>query len=98
MKMKNILLLTLILVISGRLFVSYPLNENLLEGTDFTAHVPKILYLEKYYNSYGMWDPYWYGGYPIFKYYSPLSYYTAAFFTLFVDELISYKIIMDVFS
>lgn len=94
---KNIVFVALALAVIGRLVVSYPLNTNLLEGTDFTAHIPKIWYLANEYEKYGEWNPYWYGGYPIFKYYSPLSYYMAGFLAFFMNDIIAYKIVINVF-
>lgn len=95
--MKNIILIVLLISIFGRLAVSYPLNTNLLEGTDFTAHVPKIWYIADVYDKYGDWNPFWYAGYPFLKYYSPLSYYIAGFFAFFLDPVIAYKVIINIF-
>lgn len=94
---RNIVFIALAIAVLGRLAVIYPLNTNLLEGSDFTAHAPKVWYLANEYEKYGDWDPFWYGGYPIFKYYSPLSYYMGGFFALFADATIAYKIIIDIF-
>lgn len=94
---RNIVLVALAVAVFGRLIVSYPLNENLLEGTDFTAHAPKIWYIANQYTNYGDWNPFWYGGYPFLKYYSPLSYYIAAFFAFFTSATIAYKIVINFF-
>jgi hypothetical protein len=90
-------LLTLALVLLGRLIVSYPLNTNLLEGTDFTAHIPKIWYLVHAYDRFGDWNPFWYGGYEFLRFYSPLSYFFTAFFAYIFDESIAYKLVMNIF-
>ncbi|AEF97136.1 6-pyruvoyl-tetrahydropterin synthase-related protein [Methanotorris igneus] len=72
------------------------LNSNLPPGVDTPSHLEKIWLVSKSLIEKGQvpfWDPYWYGGYPPFKYYPPLSYWTAGILSfLGFGEVLAYKI------
>lgn len=91
---KNILLLSLFLILSLYIWKSYPLSNNSvpLDSSDFSAHIFKIHYISQ--NSVTGWNSYWYGGFPFLKYYPPLSYLTASAFD-FLGLYLSYNFFLD---
>ncbi len=92
---RNIIILAILIAVGGRLAYSYQLNENLLGGSDFTGHITLINYMANYLDL--GWYEFWHGGYPLIKYVSPLAYLMAGFASLFVGDIIAYKLIMDLF-
>ncbi len=85
----------LIISLFGRLLVSYPLNSNMLDGTDSTVYMHRIWFAAT--NNQIDWDSSWYGGYPSLKYYAPVNYLFGSFFALFANPVIAYKIVIDFF-
>lgn len=90
----KIVLLALAVSVIGRLVVSYPLNNDLLQGTDSIAYMHRI-WLAGAGNIY--WDNFWYEGYPSLDYYAPLNYLFGSFFALFSNSVIAYKIVINFF-
>lgn len=89
-----VIILLLGLLISFRSFI----NINLLpSGIDTPAHIFKIKLIEesvKKYNKLPSWDPYWYGGYPVFALYPILPYLIPTFFNILINNVtLTYNIL-----
>jgi len=91
---RNIVLIALLAAVLGRLILSYPLNGNLLQGTDSSAYLHRI-----WLSAQGLldWDSSWYGGYPSLKFYPPLNYLFATLAALVGGSVAAYKAVMDLF-
>lgn len=65
-------------------------------GMDTFSHLPKVLYLEKL--GLASWYYDWYGGFPLFLFYPPLSYLLAYIpISMGVDGFLSYKFVEFLF-
>ncbi|MFH1327304.1 MAG: 6-pyruvoyl-tetrahydropterin synthase-related protein [Candidatus Bathyarchaeota archaeon] len=65
-------------------------------GIDTFSHLPKVFYLSKF--GISSWHFDWYGGYPLFLFYPPLSYLVSYVpVALGMDALLSYKLVEFIF-
>ncbi len=75
--------------------IIFALNQPIWSGgvpgwSDNYGHAEKIWFTSNYLKTYGWfprWDPYWACGYPIYQFYSPLSYLFASFFVFIVGSI-----------
>jgi len=77
MDKKHLILMLLLVTIFGRLIVfPMPFTNNLITGNDHGAHIHKIQIIKTYGDIF--WDPFWYAGTPLTRFYPPLSFYIAS--------------------
>lgn len=95
MKAKRKMLIFLFFLFVLKFFFALPLDNSLPGGTDTSSHLFKVWYISE--KGISEWNRYWYGGFPLIKYYPPLSYLIPAAFSKFFGYLLSYKFVNNVF-
>ena len=92
---KNLVWLSLLIVLILFIWKAYPISNSVgpLDSSDFSAHIFKINYLSEH--GVTGWNSYWYGGFPFFKYYPPLSYLIAASMAG-IGTYLSYNLLFDI--
>ena len=86
---KKIIILVIVACVLGRLLiVPYPFDEKIMGGGDAPAHI----HLIDMFKTYGLagWDPFWFGGEPLMKFYPPMAYAISSIFPL--DAVMAFKL------
>lgn len=88
MDKKKAIMLVIFVCVLGRLLISpYPFDEKIMAGGDAPAHI----HLIDMFKTYGLagWDPFWFGGEPLMKFYPPMAYAISSIFPL--DDVMAFK-------
>lgn len=86
---KKAIMLVIFVCILGRLLIApYPFDEKIMAGGDAPAHI----HLIDMFKTYGLagWDPFWFGGEPMMKFYPPMAYAISSIFPL--DAVMAFKL------
>ncbi|MBI4177307.1 MAG: hypothetical protein HY516_02975 [Candidatus Aenigmarchaeota archaeon] len=97
--LETVLILVLVL---AAVFMTYPMRGGLLPRTDGSSHYYKFWEVRESLdkdNRISLWDPGWYGGYALFDFYPPMSYYFTALVSYFtpapLNVVFDYVIILS---